>query len=245
MDRKAFEDYYQSLFDDNSKIEAFDKIAENYYFCNFGNMQKADFDVLMFSIFLDQILSKSKSDFNAYSDYTLSTILGITQQRVSNFKIKKELRYPYKDFDWRVSFAGVLQNARFDEGKIKVYIPDPNLLLEIKNCVESDGGYTEVTLNSKLLQIAPEYFLKLLLVIAPESEKKELQSAIKKQLEEHRVDVSDFTPATLSKIISEQLLPQGLEKLGEIIKDCIPVAGPLMKPLFEISAKLIKQQNGR
>ena len=239
MERKAFEEYYQNLFDDKSKIEAFDKIAENYYFCNFGNMQKADFDVLMFSIFLDRILSKSKSDFNSYSDYTLSKKLGITQQRVSNLKIKKELRYPY-NYDWRASFAELLQNARFEEGKIHVYIPDPNLLMEIKNCVESGGGYTEVTLNSKLLQIAPEYFLKLLLVIAPEADFPKIQAAIKKQLADRKVNVSEFAPATLSKIIKDKILSEGVDQLGNLIGDCIPVVGPLMKPIFEIGSELLK-----
>ena len=139
MENDELEKFYQDLFDEKSKIEAFDKIAKNYYCCNFGSMQKSDLDVLMFSILIDRILEKTEEDFNTYSDYTLSKKLGITQQRISNLKIKKELKYPYEKFDWRKSFARLVKNARFEDEKIKIYIPDPNLFLEIKNSIESNG----------------------------------------------------------------------------------------------------------
>ena len=42
------------LFEDIYKIKAFDEIAKHYYNKNFGTMQKFDFDVLMFSIYIEQ-----------------------------------------------------------------------------------------------------------------------------------------------------------------------------------------------
>lgn len=62
-------------------------------------MQKTYFETLLFSLYLDHILDISEDDMNTYSDYTLSKYLGITQSKVSNLKVKKELQYPYAKFD--------------------------------------------------------------------------------------------------------------------------------------------------
>ena len=242
MENDELEKFYQDLFDEKSKIEAFDKIAKNYYCCNFGSMQKSDLDVLMFSILIDRILEKTEEDFNTYSDYTLSKKLGITQQRISNLKIKKELKYPYEKFDWRKSFARLVKNARFEDEKIKIYIPDPNLFLEIKNSIESNGGYIDVTLNSKLLQITPEYYLWLLMIIVPENEKESLNKAIQTQLKKNQVDVNDFGPVTFSKLLKEKGLGLAVNTIGSVLEKCVPVAGPVMKTFLEIGAELLTEK---
>lgn len=89
---------YEELFSLEDKAKAFDMLAQNYYFGNFGTMQKSDFDLLMFSIYLERILEKSEDEIETFSDYELSKLLGITQSRVSTLKVKKQLRYPYKKF---------------------------------------------------------------------------------------------------------------------------------------------------
>lgn len=43
------------------KASAFDKIAERYYFANFGTMSKSDLETLLFSIYLEQILDREES----------------------------------------------------------------------------------------------------------------------------------------------------------------------------------------
>ena len=111
---------YNELFpDDATKAKAFDEIAKQYYLCNFGTMQKADIDVLLFSLYIDQILAKTEQNMETYNDYTLSKYLGITQSRISTLKVKKELKYPYPGFDWRESFKHVLDKAQYENGKIK------------------------------------------------------------------------------------------------------------------------------
>ena len=239
MDNEVLESNYEDLFDDKSKIEAFDKIARNYYFCNFGSMQKSDFDTLMFSVFIERILDKQEENPNAYSDYTLSKILGITQQRINNLKIKKELKYPYNKFDWKKSFARLVKNARFENGKIKIYIPDPNLFLEIRNAIESEGGYIDVSLNSKLLQLEPEYYLWILRLIAPDDEKERYDAAITNQMEQNNFNLSDFSPASFSKIMREK----GVDVCINIMKDCIPVVGPVIGHLLELGIKLMENNH--
>ena len=48
----------------------------------------------MFSIYLDGIMEHEEINMTAYSDYELSKLLGITQPKVSNLKVKKQLTYP-------------------------------------------------------------------------------------------------------------------------------------------------------
>lgn len=86
---------YEELFPSNDiKAEAFDKIAEKYYYANFGSTSKADLDVLLFSLYIERILKDSQGEFTSYSDYTLSKLLGITQSRISNLKVKKRASIP-------------------------------------------------------------------------------------------------------------------------------------------------------
>lgn len=58
MVKNLGEEKYKELFDSDAKEKAFDKIAERYYFSNFGTASKSDMDVLLFSIYLEQILDK-------------------------------------------------------------------------------------------------------------------------------------------------------------------------------------------
>ena len=85
--KKIYNELFNTL---ESKAKAFDTIAEKYYFSNFGSISRSDFDTLMFSLYIEQILFKHQDDFSAYSDYTLSKQLGITQTKVSNLKVKKQ-----------------------------------------------------------------------------------------------------------------------------------------------------------
>ena len=93
MKPEEAKEIYNELFKDEDKVKAFDKIAEKYYFSNFGSTSKTDFETLMFSIYIEQLLKKNQVDYNAYSDYTLSKQLGITQSKVSNLKVRKEMLY--------------------------------------------------------------------------------------------------------------------------------------------------------
>lgn len=57
IDRAALT--YRHLFPTEAvKAEAFDKIAELFYNCNFGSTSKADIETLMFSIFIERILKE-------------------------------------------------------------------------------------------------------------------------------------------------------------------------------------------
>jgi hypothetical protein len=233
---------YHELFPDNaSKAAAFDEIAEKFYAANFGTMSKTDFETLMFSIYIERILKTGEYEFSQYTDYQLSKQLGISQNKVSNLKVRKQLQYPY-DFEWRKSFAEITKNARYEDKKIKIYIPDINLYYEVKNAIEESGGYVDVTLNKTLLQISPEYFFDLLLAISEDVDKDGLRESIRKNLQEtcqkNNIDIDFLDDEPFGK----KLKDCGIEVIAAVIDHVLPGAGDASKLVMENISSLLKSR---
>lgn len=245
MSEQGSKERYEELFSDESiKARAFDKIAKQYFYSNFGTMQKSDFDVLMFSLYIDRILETSESDMSTYSDYKLSKDLGITQSRVSALKEKKELKYPYPKFDWKKSFERIIENARYENGKIRIHIPDKNLYLELKNAVESNGGIIEVQLNSKVLQLSPEYFIDLMFAISDENDRKNMRKELKKKLDEKNIDTQYFDRKSIGDILKDNSMSVSADIVAGLINSCIPYAGPVISTIFKTMYKKISENLG-
>lgn len=231
---------YERLFSNaQDKAEAFDKLAEKYYYSNFGTASKADIDALMFSIYLEKIMDREPEDFAAYSDYTLSKQLGITQSRISNLKVKKELLYPYDKFEWKNTLLSASKNAIVENGRIKFFIPDRNVYLEVRNAVESRGGFIDVTLSRNLLVIRTEYFLDLLLAISDDSERKRIYNDINEILKKNTgVGISGKEP------IGKRLMNQAPKLVLELIGECVPFFGGAIKCIGENMLEAIRGDNG-
>ncbi|MEY8232076.1 hypothetical protein AALA82_10685 [Oscillospiraceae bacterium 50-16] len=150
---------YEELFEADDKVKCFNEIAEQFYHGNFGKMSKADFEVLLFHLYIEQCLEKKLP----FDDYTLSRDLGITQSRIRTLKIKKELQYPHDGFEWKEAFVAYIPNAYYDSTKhlVKVHIPDVSVLMELRNHIETHGWYDEYQLNPKLFQCKTDVFIKL------------------------------------------------------------------------------------
>ena len=182
---------YSRLFKSvEEKAEAFDCLAEHYYDCNFGGMSKSDVDLLMFQIYYEKKRENSNSSMWSCSDYEMSKELGITQARASSLKLKSRLAYPdkYKS-DWREELAQISGNAVFEDGKVKLMIPDRNLFLEIKNAVEVSGGFVDVQLTSGLLQVRLPYFLDLMVAMTAEENREEIKDRLLEKAEKDRHDL--------------------------------------------------------
>lgn len=145
-------------FKDDEKIKLFDVIAENYFDRNFGRMSKADFETLLFSAYIDHLISENKPT----DDYVISKQLGLKQARVRSLKENKELKYP-TEYDWREAFANCVGNAKYDEksGNVKVIVQDVNVLNDVRYFIEKNGWYDDYSLNRKLLSIPKECFLSI------------------------------------------------------------------------------------
>lgn len=147
-------------FDDQAKLHAFDLLASRFYEHNFGQTSKADFEVLMFKIFLENLQCSNEDD----SDFALATALGITESRVRNLKVKQELQYPNNGAGWKNAFVRSIKYAAYDEKRdlVKISVVDPNVKRNLDHRIDELHIYSEAQLNGKLLQMRPDHFICLI-----------------------------------------------------------------------------------
>lgn len=192
-------------FEDGEKIKLFDEIAHHFYDSNFGQMSKADIELMMFHFYIEKMVMDFKDengvlDYQKCSDYKISKDLGITQQRVRNLKVRNQLVYPIK-YDWKAAFSQLIKNARYDKDtkKITLNIPDPNLYLEIQNFIEENGAYVEKQLNSKILQLRAEYFIELVLLLEDNESRAKIIKNLRKMFSETGKEDSAFEESQIGK----------------------------------------------
>lgn len=224
-------------FSDNEKQSCFDKISELYFRQNFGSTSKADFEVLLFSEYIEHCISAGEP----YDDYTLSKQLGITQSRIRSLKERKELKYPHTGFDWKASFAESVKNAKYDESDhyVKIIVQDINVLNEVRHFIEEKGWYDECSLNKKLLRLPLDCFTEICaddssLADTFSTEAKKKISAIAKSDSNIQCFLSDFTKDGLK----EFLMKASKQAILSVIQ-LLPFGG-LAKTAFEFLEKTIK-----
>ncbi|MBR4345768.1 MAG: hypothetical protein IKP75_02360 [Oscillospiraceae bacterium] len=233
-------DFFNSLFAENEiikkKAEAFDEVAKMFYEQNFGTATKAEIELKMFSIYIEAMLERYRSqdgvmNFNACSDYNIGKTLGIPQDKVKTLKVKKQARYPYR-FEWRDSLLSIKDRIIYDEDKNKIIIPmpDPNLYNEIRNFIEEHDGYIEIQRGSNVMQMRPEYFFILLYSAIDDQEDKEnIKKEFLKQLKEKNEDNS------ISDIHTDKELAEiALQKADNFFEMAKAIAEGVQNPLVGI-----------
>lgn len=226
------------MFSQEEKVEIANEIISRYFSQNFGQTSKADFELLLFSHYLDHLITKKEP----YDDYSISRALGITQSRVRSLKERKELIYPYVHDKWKMIFASEMEDAKYDEQDhhIKFIVEDINVRHEARHYIEEKGWYDEFSLNSKLINLplkaVTEIFLgpsEISIYLTPElaerlKKSESTDSAVKSFLEE-------FTKDGLNRF----LMSATKESLM-LILDSIPfggVAGAAFKALFNVISR--------
>ena len=159
---------------------------------NFGTMSKSEIDLLLFSEYLDRLFQMENVKENDYSDYTLSNVLGITQNRVRSLKERKEIKYP-SEFDWKISFQKQVKKAELKDGKVKLFIPDIRLYIELCNITQELGSYTETTLTRQLLVVSLPTFVDLMIEASDNESSEMIKEKLKKILSDNRIEWEDFT----------------------------------------------------
>lgn len=234
------------VFSNTEKMEAFDVIAQRYFNRNFGTVSKADFETLLFSIYLEHLLKSGEK----YDDYSVSKALGITQSKVRSMKIKKELQYPHEDGgQWKGAFVQAIEYATYDDDTrmVTMLIEDPNIQTELRYFIESNHWYDEIPSNYKLFRCRLDFFLKICEklsddnVITLNKNQEEKIKTIKK------ADSKEKT--AIEKILSGNILG-GLNELAKIgtketvcaVLEYIPIGGitgVALKALVEIMKKAL------
>lgn len=203
------------LFSKEDAAKNFYSMAELFYNRNFSTAAKSEIELLMFSFYMDALISRNKNnedllDYSACSDYEIGKELGITQERVRTLKIKKQARYRV-DFDWRNSLASLKDCIRYDEVKKKIIIPtpDPNLYNEIRNYIEQAGGYIEIQRKGNYIQIRPEYYLMLIYENLAIDQQKEAKDQLIKEIQKYNKDQRIPDYSTKAEMINQLLNTAG------------------------------------
>ena len=146
-------------FTNDEIISAFNQISDRYFNRNFGMMSKADFETLLFHIYIEHLLNNNLN----FDDYSISKDLGISQAKVRSLKIKKELQYPHQGFNWKEAFSKEIIKAEYEDKTRTVNIPinDPNVLIELRYFVEINGWYDIHQRNPKVFTCRIDEFIKL------------------------------------------------------------------------------------
>ena len=132
-------------------------IEQSELFTNrFGSFNKSDYEVLMFTAYLDSL------DENEINDYEISIALGITESKVRNLRIKSQLQYP-RVIKWEKKLASAIEKGTYDpvQKQVTITIEFPSVRNRIRYEVESRYGTVNLSLNSKQLVLPVESFLIL------------------------------------------------------------------------------------
>ena len=233
---------YEALFNGFDKEKAFDEIARLFFNRNFGTTPKAEIELLMFSFYMDRIVQKytdaeNRLDYAKCSNLSMAKQLGITPERVRSLKIKKQSRYPIV-FDWQESLKSLQDYIRCDGKKIIIPIIDPNLLNEIRDYIERNGGYVEIETGKSYLRMRIEYYCKLMYYTLSVEDKNEFDKQLKKEMKKFNQKEDSFEYATKSDIVG--MISDILSITGsgiEIIKnvsECFSPTNKLASILFKV-----------
>ena len=126
------------------------------YTNRFASFNKSDYEVLMFTAYLDSL---DKTEIN---DYEISIALGITESKVRNLRVKSQLQYP-REIYWDKELTSAIEHGTYDQvqKQITVTLEDPSVRNRIKYEVESKFGTVNLSLNNKQLVLPVESFLVL------------------------------------------------------------------------------------
>lgn len=130
-------------------------LESEIYSKRFDSFNKSDFEVLMFTVYLDCLEGKPR-------DYDISIDLGITENKVRLLRVKSQLQYP-REIKWQDEVISAVQHGTYDsvQKMITITLENPSVRNMIRNEIESNFGTVNVSLNSKQLVLPVESFLIL------------------------------------------------------------------------------------
>ena len=145
----------------------------------FASFGKADYEVLMFTVFLDSVESEP-------TDYDISIALGIPESKVRTLRVKSQLQYPRK-IKWEEKLVSAIEHGSYDPvaKTVTITIEDPSVRNRIRHEVESRFGTVNLSLNSKQLVLPVESFL--ILAACAEEDTRAVLNRLNKKLKESKI----------------------------------------------------------
>ena len=194
----------------------------------FGSFSKADYEILMFSIYLDMQTEPVR-------DYDISIALGMTETKVRSLRVKSQLLYP-RTISWCDELQKALTKGQYNPDKmtITVMIEDPSVQNLLKSKIESAYGPVYLSFNPKLLTLPVESYLLLAMELM--EDKAEAMSVLNRIWSRDHTDAERITRESLLKSLWSKANKAGPLKL---ILTAAKTAWPVASPLLSVVESLI------
>ncbi|MBR5338922.1 MAG: hypothetical protein IK150_02460 [Lachnospiraceae bacterium] len=192
-----------------SKEKLYQRIQESeLYTKRFGTFAKSDYEVLMFTIYLDSLEGTAR-------DYDISIDLGITESKVRNLRIRSQLLYP-KKLDWKEELEKSMEHGVYDASskQITIMFEDPSVQNLMKNEIEKAFSNVGRTFNPKQLVLPIESFL--ILAAQAEEDKQIVLEKLNNKVREVTKSVEDIE----KKPLGTRFL-QSVPNIVSFITNCI------------------------
>lgn len=222
-----FNPQYKEIFGTFDKAAAFDELASLFYNRNFSSTSKSEIELLMFHFYMRATVEKYQSedgrlDYSKCSNLEMGRQLGIPQERVRTLKVKAHSRFPIS-FDWKKSLESIKDNIVYEDNKIVIPIIDPNLLNEIRNYVEINGGFVIIENSQSYIKLRVNHYLMLMYYTLGDVDKKAFLKALKKE--------------TRDKNQYEDVLEtQSRKEILAMIEDCISTASDITSIISNLTS---------
>ena len=189
----------------------------------FGSFTKTDYEVLMFTVFLDSM----EGDV---WDYDISIALGITESKVRALRVKSQLLYP-RELRWVEHLTEALEHGSQDDGMITITLEDPSVRNKIRNEVEKQYGTVNLSLNSKQLVLPVESFL--LLAACAEQD----ANSVLKQLNEQFINNKEVVGKIQKEKFKARIF-KNVKNIPDLLQSALNIY-TLGRPIVEAVIKLI------
>lgn len=218
------------ISDENQKRFSRDFLSK-YLEPAFGSMNKAEIDLMVFSL-LHQI-----TDFRDKSAYDIARTLRITPTRVRSLKMQLGLRDTSRTEEaLRLQIINLLSRCRYlkDGDTIQFGVEDPLVREDIANRLKKLDATADSSFNKELVRIQLDAFVDFISDIMPADQKKKVKQALVK--------------AGMSDTSIRGILTGALKKLGEKVagrvgedtaKAITEATGPAIRALFDSTAEVI------
>lgn len=193
----------------------------------FGSFAKSDYEILMFSIYLDL-------HDKPIRDYDMSLALGITESKVRSLRIKSQLYYP-KELNWQDELCKALNKSSLDKRNltITVMIEDPSVQSLLKSKIEEMYATVHLSLNAKLMTLPVESYL--LLAMELEEDRDVALQKLNQKWQQDNKDAEAITKETLiTRIWNTTKSLTSLQGLVKASKLLFPAAAPILEILETI-----------
>ena len=221
-----------------NEVEAIKRLKESDLFSKrFGSFSKSDYEILMFTIFLDSLKKPA-------NDYDISLELGITESKVRSLRIKSQLAYP-KKLNWQDELLAAMQNYYFDPSAntLTIMIEDPSVQNLISHKIEQAHGIVKLAFNKKHLELPIGSYVMLALEAEKEqgSDKaeKDILKEINSQLQKENTLVQKVTKENLpSTFLSKFKDPSAILGIISIVVDHFSPENRIISMILSILQKI-------